>query len=552
MKIYDEKKNLITVLDLGREIARGGEGMIIDNGAQVVKLYLPGIKAITEKKFDDLTALSSNIFIKPEKLVRDINGKILGYLMNKVPSDHFPILSLFNKAFCTRENITDTVKINIVEKLIDAMVFAHSKNIIIGDYNPYNILVNESGSVYLIDVDSYETPNCKHSGLLFDEIRDYLYNGIVSVKADYFSLSVIIFNLLTFVHPFKGINKKVPKLSERMIKKLPVIKADADLSIPKCYAPLTNKNLVEQFEKLYINGDRFILQPNMVMQTQSIKQLIVTKTDQLIMKEVIEGHITKTVSSKTRLMVTANDITFIYDVSSKGIFKVLHSFRAESKDQIFVANEEVFLLRNHLLYHAASNYKRHDVVKDFTGMGNLKSAQYGNTLVIVSTNMIYKIYMTDIFNGVVRVESHSVFGGKFVNIDGMFQRVADSSILFYEKSALNSIVLKKSIKNLVQSGSTGILEYYENDKIFYKLFSINNLQIELFDCPFDGLRYYDTLNDSTIVVAQDDKLSLMRIADMTVILELQCNEVSESSVIHCCNAGVVISNSDRVYLTNKK
>jgi serine/threonine protein kinase len=552
MKIYDKQKNLITVLDLGREIARGGEGMIIDNGPQVVKLYLPGIKAITEIKFNDLTALSSNIFIKPEKLVYDINEKILGYLMNKVPSDHFPILSLFNKAFCTRENITDKVKINIAEKLIDAMNFAHSKNIVIGDYNPYNILVNDSGSVYLIDVDSYETPNCKHSGLLFDEIRDYLYNGIVSIKADYFSLSIIVFNLLTFVHPFKGINKRVPKLSERMIKKLPIIKADPDLSIPKCYSPLSDRNLLDQFEKLYINGDRFVLQPNMVVTTQTVKQQVVIKTDQLIMKEVVKGRITKTVSSKTRLIVTVDDITVIYDVSSKGTFKVLHSFRSLIKDLVFVSNEEVFLLRNSILFHASSDYKTHSIVKDFTAMGHLKTAQYGSILIVVSGNMIYKIFMNEIFNNIVRMESHNVFGGKFVNIDGMFQRVGEYSVLFYEKKGLNNIVLKRSIKNLVQFGNTGILEYYENDKIFYKLFSINNLVLEEFACPFDGLRYYDVLNDSVIVVPQDDKLSLIRIADMSVSLELQCGEVSENSIIRCCNAGIIISNPDGVYLTNKK
>ena len=553
MKLYDKKKTILFDLDLSKELARGGEGMIIDHGTEVVKLYLPGIKPITEVKYNDLAELKSNIFIKPEKLIYDINGKILGFTMNKVSSDHFPILSLFNKTFCIRENISDKIKLNVAEKLIDAMKYAHSKNIVIGDYNPYNILVNESGSVYLIDVDSYETPNCKHSGLLFDEIRDYLYNGVVSVKSDYFSLGVIIFNLLTFVHPFKGINKRVPGLADRMVKKLPITKADPDLFVPKCYAPLSAKNLSDQFDKLFLNGDRFILQLNASVNIQQQKPTTITiTTDQLIMREILLGNIVTTISSKTRLAITTTQHTIVYDVSSKGLYKVLYSFSAKPKDLVFISNEEIFLLRDSVLLHANGDYRTPHEVKDFKGMGKLKCRQFGNILVIVSENMLYKIYMNDIFNNVVRMEIGNVYGGRFTNIDGLFQRVATSSILFYEKHGLNSVTLPRSIKNLVQSGQTGILEYFENDQIFYKMFSIQNLKVELFDCSFTGMRYYDTLNETTIVVPQDDKLSFMRTTDMVAILELQCNVVSENSVIHCTNAGIVISNPSGVYLTNKK
>jgi len=556
MKLYDKKKTFLFDLDVSKEIARGGEGMIIEHGNEVVKLYLPGIKTITETKFNDLSELKSNIFIKPEKLVFDSKGKILGFTMNKVSSDHFPILSLFNKTFCVRENITDKVKANVAEKLIDAMKYAHSKNIVIGDYNPYNILVNESGSVYLIDVDSYETPNCKHSGLLFDEIRDYLYQGTICVKSDYFSLSVIIFNLLTYVHPFKGINKKVPKMEDRMIKKLPIIKSDPDLFIPKCYEPITNHLVLDQFKQLYVDGGRFILQPNiLVAQQQNIlvnKQVIVT-TDQLIMKEIAKGKITKSASTKTRLALTIDGITIIYDVSIKGNYRVIHSFRAEPKDLIFFSsNDNFFLLRDLVLYYAEGDYKTHYMVKEFSRLGKLKPRQFGDTLMIVTDNMKFTFTLNSIFNHQVAMQSHNVYGGGFTNIDGLYQRVADSSVIFYEKGQLNSVVLQKGIKNLIQSGQTGIVEYLENDKIVYKLFTIKNLQVEFFDCPFSGLRYYDTLNADIIVVAQDDKLSLMRTADMTVITEFQCSEASESSVIHCCNAGIIIVNPTDVFLTNKK
>ena len=556
MKLYNKQKILLFDLDTSKEIARGGEGMIIDHGTEVIKLYLPGIKGITEDKFNDLAELKSNIFIKPEKLVYNVNGKILGFTMNKVSSDHFPILSFFNKTFCNRENISDKVKLNVAEKLIDAMKFAHSKNIVIGDYNPYNILVNETGSVYLIDVDSYETPNGKHSGLLFDEIRDYLYSGTVSVKSDYFSLSVIIFNLLTYVHPFKGINKKVPKMEDRMIRKLPIIKSDPDLFIPKCYEALSNPSILEQFEKLYVGGDRFILQPNILVAQQQnilVKPQIIIATDQLIMKEIVRGPITKSASSKTRLALTVSGVTIIYDVSLKGNYRVIHSFSARPRDLVFFSsNDNAFLLRDSILYYAEGDYKTPYMVKEFSHLGKLKSRQFGDTLVIITDNMKFEYTLSNIFNRQVAMQSHNIYGGGFSNIDGLFQKVADSSVIFYEKEMLNSVVLQKRLKNLVQSSQTGIVEYLENDKIVYKLFSIKNLQVEFFDCPFSSLRYYDTLNTEILVIPQDDKLSLMRSLDMSLISEFQCSEVSESSVVHCCNAGIVIVNSTRVYLINKK
>jgi len=555
MKLYNKQKVLIVDLDTSKEIARGGEGMIIDNGIEVVKLYLPGIKTITEIKFNDLAELKSNIFVKPEKLVYDSKGKILGFTMNKVPSDHYPILSLFNKTFCIRENISDKVKLNIAEKLIDAMKFAHSKNIIIGDYNPYNILVNESGSVYLIDVDSYETPNCKHSGLLFDEIRDYLYSGTVSIKADYFSIGLIIFNLLTYIHPFKGVNKKVLSIAERMIKKLTVMN-DKDVIIPKCYQPITNIALFDQFMELFVKGNRFIIQLNILTTQQHnilVNPQIIVKTDQLIMKEITRGLITKSASSKTRLAITNNGVTIIYDCSIKGNYRVMHSFRAESKDLIFFSsNDNFLLLRDLVLYYADGDYKTHYMVKEFSHLGKLKSRQFGDTLIIVTDNMRFHFTLNSIFNHQVAMQSHNVYGGGFTNIDGLFQRVADSSVIFYEKGTLNSVVLQKRIKNLVQSGQTGIVEYLESDKIIYKVFSIKNLQVEFFDCNFLGLRYYDTLNNDIIVVPQDDKLVLMRSLDMSILDEFQCSEVSENSVIHCCNAGIIIVNPTSVYLTNKK
>jgi len=554
VKIYNKSGTLTQTLDVSKELARGGEGIVIDNDKEVAKIYLPGITPITESKFKDLQELTSNIFIKPKTLAYDISGKVIGYFMSKVPADHFPILSMFNKTFCTRENISDKIKLNIIERLIDAMNFAHGKGIIIGDFNPYNILVNKQGSVFLIDVDSYGTKSIKHSGILFDEIRDYLYGGVVNVDSDYFSLSVIIFNMLTYVHPFKGIHKKVPKMSERMLKKLPIFKKDPDLFIPKCYFPIANPFLQEQFIDFYEEGKRFVIDPKTISIVQTPKKIVTIVAQQLNMYEILSGiQIIRTACTSTRLAVTLLDKTFIYSVSTKGVCNPKGSFVTNVEDKVFLADSNTYLLQDKVLKLINSDFSSFTIVKDFSQESHIKVNQFGNSLMIITGTMKYEYNLTEIFNGIVKVKISNVFGGKFVNINSLFMRVDNSVVLFYNKSKVtNSVILNNPIKDAYQIDDTGIIRYLEQDQLIYKYFKINGLQIELFDCNLNDFRQYDKLTPELLIIPQDDELELIHTSNMTTIAKYQCNIVSSDSVIHCCDAGIIIVNPNGIYLANKK
>lgn len=554
MQIYSKLGALTQTLDVSKELARGGEGMVIDHGKEVAKIYLPGIRPISEVKFNELQDLSSNIFIKPKTLAYNISGKVIGYFMEKVPSDHFPILSMFNKTFCARENISDKVKLNIVERLIDAMNFAHSKGIVIGDFNPYNILVNSQGSVFLIDVDSYGTKSVKHSGILFDEIRDYLYGGAVSKEADYFSLSVIIFNLLTYVHPFKGIHKKVPKMSERMLKKMPIFKTDPELFVPKCYSPLSNKFLHDQFVELYEQGKRFVLSPKTTTVVAAPKKVVTLIAQQLNMLEILTNtNVIRTACTRNRLSVTLENETLVYNVSSKGVCNVSQRLLTKPSDRVFLSDNYIYILKDNILYLLGSDYVGVVIVKDFSKEAYIKVKQFGNSLLVITSSMKYEYALNEVFRSIPEVKTTNVFGGRFVNINGLFTRVDSSTVLFYDKNkVVNSVILNKGAKDVYQTKDVGIIQCLEADKVVTKYFKIDKLQIELFDCGFEGLRYFDKLSDDLLIVPQDDELELVHSANMATIAKYQCSAVSTDSVIHCCNAGIIIVNPDGVYLANKK
>ncbi len=198
-------------IDDKNEIQRGGEGRILLLPAEkdkVVKIYHPGIKPISEARYKQLQKLDKELFLKPLDLIY-LKSEIIGFVMEYAGANYFPISSLFNRSFCLRNAITDKYKSKIADKLIDAVKHAHFNGFVIGDLNQYNVLVDLSGNLKLIDIDSYETPGHKHTGVLLDDIRDYYYQGIVSMNSDYFALSVLLFYLFTYTHPFKGDTSKV-------------------------------------------------------------------------------------------------------------------------------------------------------------------------------------------------------------------------------------------------------------------------------------------------------------------------------------------------------
>jgi len=238
IKLYDSKGSSRFQVDISQEIDRGGEGSIIPHPKekmQVLKIYHDGITPnITQQTWSYLNQLD-NRFIKPLELFYNDSGTVLGFSMNLLDSSYFRISQIFTKSQCAKLGISESVKNKISKELVSVISEAHSKDIVIGDFNPYNIFINPKGDIQILDVDSFETPVLKHSGRLLNEIRDHYYLGKVSHESDYFSLAVNIFRVFTYVHPYKGIHKTWKQLEERAIKRISVLRNDPDLVIPAFY-----------------------------------------------------------------------------------------------------------------------------------------------------------------------------------------------------------------------------------------------------------------------------------------------------------------------------
>lgn len=560
MNLYDESKNLIVKINESSQINNGGEGKIIDAGNnKVAKIYFPNRKPLSKQKFNELSSLDNSMFIKPEQLCYDNKGSLVGFIMKKISSDFFPFLPLCDKNFCQRENISDKLKLSIINKIIEGVKYAHSKNVIIGDLNPYNLLINTKGDVYFIDVDSYETPSFKHSGVQLDEIRDHLYNGDISKESDYFALALMVFNAITFVHPFKGVYRANPSLSNRMIKKESIISNLTGLIIPKCYKPITNNDILNQFKLIFNDGKRFLisLDTNKIITNNSINIKPIAKNDNIKVSNGLSAHLVindlsdaKTYCSKNRLIVVKANSISIYDLSIKGqctFLKEIKGFNTVDKE-FFVCDNNIFYAYNNFIYNLESNKK----IFDFKTLDSIKYRQYDNILVAVTKENIYKLFLDRSLLDNIYYEVIECFGDSFHNINGLFQTIDNASIVFYNKNNLNSSLVRTKISDIIEDNDCGIVEYVKDNIIKYNLFRIKNLQFEFFDDnKINELHHITSLNENIMVIPFDDKLIFYRKEDMMPVLEFDCNIISNETILHSSNAGIVAINDDSIYILNK-
>lgn len=151
---------------LGKELARGGEGRVclVDGKPDVVaKIYLDKalqkhdkagkIKAMCDLYDQDVAKFSA----LPQRVIFDSHGKVVGFIMEKI-TDFKEIHNLYG--ISTKRKLFDFADwgfmVHTAKNLACAVDTLHNKNIVIGDINQSNILVNNQAMIKHIDCDSYQ------------------------------------------------------------------------------------------------------------------------------------------------------------------------------------------------------------------------------------------------------------------------------------------------------------------------------------------------------------------------------------------------------------
>lgn len=154
---------------LGRRIAEGREGIIhevCNMPNSVAKIYFPHRRTLfREMKID--TFLKNQKFLidsrrygicAPTLKLIDEDGKFIGFIMDKARRDTLDDRAFLPSPSYQAKNVgwNRATLIRLCETILKSFVFLHDHNVLVGDVNPCNILVESPDKVYFVDVDSYQ------------------------------------------------------------------------------------------------------------------------------------------------------------------------------------------------------------------------------------------------------------------------------------------------------------------------------------------------------------------------------------------------------------
>ena len=148
---------------IGGKLGAGGEGQIFEltSDSRVAKIYhgdqLTGNR-IAKLELMASRAVSRNGICWPEELVYTSDGSPVGYVMQRVHG-HPLQKSVFVKPLLLqrfpqwrRENL-----VNVCISFLEHVQYLHALNVLVGDINPMNVLVDGDGtSVFIVDTDSFQ------------------------------------------------------------------------------------------------------------------------------------------------------------------------------------------------------------------------------------------------------------------------------------------------------------------------------------------------------------------------------------------------------------
>lgn len=192
---------------LKEELGRGGEGTIYSVDTKTVaKIY--HTRSLTPEKEGKIKALiAKRIRLEgicaPIESLFDERGSFVGYLMPKANAESgFELQTcVFNPALL-KLKLADWDRISLVNlsvTILEKIKLLHANNIIIGDINPFNILIKDDKTVYFVDVDSYQVDNypCPVGTVHFTapEIQNVdSFNKLIRTKEhEYFAIATLLF-----------------------------------------------------------------------------------------------------------------------------------------------------------------------------------------------------------------------------------------------------------------------------------------------------------------------------------------------------------------------
>jgi len=570
MEIYNEKGQKLVLKDKN-QIARGGQGAIYlleEDPQTVAKIYFDPKQSPGPEKIKILQQLNTQYFVCPQNQLFDENKQIIGYQMIYLPNTvYFPLSQLANRNFCKQNIIDNHFKKDIFTSIYTQINYAHKLQVIIGDLSPYNILFSLDKKVKFIDTDAFQTPLEAHSGILFDEIRDYQKMGVVNQDSDAFAFAVLFFQSITFAHPFKGVHKLYHTIKERMLQKISLLSDDQDLIPPKCFQKIHDKYLKMHFENIFHKGKRYLI--NLHDISQIIHQKIENNTNNLItnhikIKELYHNknkQIVHTDCSTQWYVISTESEHNLYEITSYGmiLFSIIEKTMVEN---IYMDNKEVVGVQNNMLLRFDKETKKWTKILYIdTKESNIYKLE--NILIICKKNMIIKANIDQIFNQQIKNEVMQIQKENFqFGHEELLQRIGKKTWLFMPNK--DNFTIIETSENIAQGyfqKNIGLVRIKKFDpihnetkqSIYYT--NIKGMKLVISNTEIDQIKYFTTLSiphQSDLVCEPSDNYLIIRESiNFSILEKIACPIIADDSILYATKAGILCKTNDHVYLLNR-
>lgn len=210
--IFTKKGKEVTLIE---ELGKGGEGIVyaVDNKT-VAKIY--NSKSLTtDKQAKILAMIDKGIKVTgicvPAEAIYNENKKFIGYMMPKADVEKgFEMQTCIFNPELLKKKFPKWNRINLVNlslSILNKIKILHDSNIIIGDINPFNILIKDDNTIYFVDTDSYQVDNfvCPVGTVHFTapEIQNIEnFSKLIRTKEhEYFAVASLLFMIF---HPGKS------------------------------------------------------------------------------------------------------------------------------------------------------------------------------------------------------------------------------------------------------------------------------------------------------------------------------------------------------------
>lgn len=221
------------IYSTGKELGKGGEGTVYfinEQPQDVLKVYNEPVSAGKLSKLHLMVSIKNAEIEKyaawPVDVLRNTKGDGIGFVMRRL-DDYYPVHMLFSPMDRKRlfPDKGYNFLVHVARNLASAFYHLHNKEIIVGDINENNILVNKNGLIAFIDCDSFQLKQGNHYYYCEVGIPRYtapellklgsFHEVIRTINTDSFSLGILIFQLLFLGrHPFAGKNNSAGDLDE--------------------------------------------------------------------------------------------------------------------------------------------------------------------------------------------------------------------------------------------------------------------------------------------------------------------------------------------------